>query len=83
MPGLNMYDPEDLQNMRQEMGLDDKVVDEYKKKYLKGEEEEEDVDNQSKQGEKLEGFDALKGTGKEVFEKLKDIIPDSAMKKEL
>ena len=32
MPGLDMYDPEDLKNMRDEMGIDDKMVEEYKKK---------------------------------------------------
>lgn len=89
MPGLSMYDPEDLKNLRDEMGMDEKMVEEYRKKYGKAESgENEDAageqevkqkaqDSVKPQNANLGFFDTVKAAGEDIYGKIKSVLPGS------
>ena len=93
MPGLSMYDPEDLQNIRSEMGIDDKMIEEYRKTY--GKEESDDNKDEQKHEQKVKGpdqqqkaqtmgfFDTVKAAGEDIYGKVKSLLPESEKKTDL
>ena len=95
MPGLSMYDPEDLKNMRDEMGIDEKTVEEYRKKYGKAEsgdakdvpvaEEQEQTQKTQHSGKpqnaNLGFFDTVKAAGEDIYGKIKSVLPGSDKEK--
>lgn len=84
MPGLEMYDPEDLKNMREDMGIDDKMIEEYKKKQQQqspGREDEQQGQSSQKQQEdpyqyqsNMGFFDTVKAAGKDIYGKMKSVF---------
>ena len=93
MPGLSMYDPEDLKNMRDEMGIDQKTIDEYREKYGKAESgENKDTATEQKQTKtedpgkpqnaNLGFFDTVKAAGENIYGKIKSVLPGPDKEKE-
>lgn len=75
-----MYDPEDLKNMRDEMGIDDKMVEEYRKKQEQAGSEQQDPPKQQEkpagsfeQKTNLGFFDTVKAAGKSVLGKVRNM----------